>query len=87
MPQAPIAMPPTAIRRQAPIPNGSHTPTMGWPRWAVSASWWTQSGRFSGGATRSIRYVTSTTIAAISAAIEVRHTPPTATPTPTIAAA
>ena len=30
-------------------------PTIGWPRWAVRASWWTQSGRLSGGASRSTR--------------------------------
>ena len=29
-------------------------PTIGWPRWAVRASCWTQSGSFSAGARRSI---------------------------------
>ena len=76
-----------AITRQAVMPTGSHRPTIGWPRCAVRASWWTQSGSWSGGAMRSMRYVATTISAATSAASDVRHRPPTATPTPTIAAA
>ena len=54
-PQAPRAMPPTAMTMQATTPTGSHAPIIGWPRWAVRASWWTQSGSLSAGARRSMR--------------------------------
>ena len=42
------ASPPTARTRQAAIPAGSQIPTIGWPRCAVRASWWTQSGSVEG---------------------------------------
>jgi len=41
------ARPPTASARHATIPNQSHVPTIGWPRWVVGGSWFTQSGSLS----------------------------------------
>ena len=36
------------------MPGPSHRPTIGCPRWLVSASWWIQSGSAAPGTTRSI---------------------------------
>ena len=55
--------------RAGPHPRGqSQTPTIGWPRCVVRASWWTQSGSLSAGAMRSMRNVRITSSATTSAA-------------------
>ena len=54
-PHAPSRMPPTAITTEATIPKASHWPIIGWPIWAVRASWWNQSGSLRAGARRSMR--------------------------------
>ena len=69
------------------MPDRSQLPIIVWPRWADSASWWTQSGSFSAGARRSTRKRGGDQTAVISAASDVRNRPPTAKPTPTTAAA
>ena len=54
-PHAPISTPATPMTTAAITPLASHTPTIGWPKCAVSASWWTQSGSLRGSASRSTR--------------------------------
>ena len=69
------------------MPTTSHDPSIGWPMWLLSASWWTASGTPRSPPTRSISQVTIVRPATVGAANPGPRSPPTAMPTPAMAAA